>query len=471
MKKIKKKLVIVAIDGGTFNVINPLFKKNKLKNLKRIRYSGLLKSTIPPGTSVAWSSFATGNNPGKTGIYDFTVVDEISWRIRFINQKVRKGKAIWKYLDEANLKSCVINIPVTYPPDKINGVMISGIDAPSTLSNYTYPKEIKKKLKEFGYKIDVSGLKEKKELPLEAMKLLDIRIKTAKYFLDKEFDFFIVLFRASDIVQHFAWGEKIVERVYEKIDEFIGHAQDKLKEDYGNLIVMSDHGFEKVNKALNLNVWLEKEGYLKTNLTQSGLLSKLGVSRERIFKILEGLKLNFLIKVIPRSISKKIPTKSVDFEEALLTGLIDLSHTRAISKRAGKTSQIFLNKENRGGIVKPSEENKLKGEIKTKLEGFLNQNRIKSSIFLKEELYGKNSVCSPDITLYINEPNYDTISLFSPQKKMWGEPKEPATHNTEGVIFSDLNLKLENANIIDLAPTILKYFGVKGGRFDGKPLI
>jgi predicted AlkP superfamily phosphohydrolase/phosphomutase len=469
-KKENKKLVVIGIDGGTFNLINPMFEKGKLPNLKKIKNSGVLRSTIPPGTSVAWSSFATGNGPGKTNVYDFTIVDDNSWKIKFINKKIIGSKTLWKYLNEAGLKSCVINVPVTYPPEEINGVMISGIDTPSTLSNYTHPKEIKEKLKEFNYQIDVSALKDKKDLPEQAIEILRSRIKTARHFLYQDFDFFMVMFRATDIIQHFAWKEEINERAYELVDEFIGEAQKYLEKAGGKIIAMSDHGFEKVDKALNLNVWLEREGYLTTNI-KSSWMSSVGINRERIFKILEKMKLNFLVKAVPRTIGKKIPTKAFDFEEAILTKVIDFEKTKAVSKRCGKASQIFLNKECRGGIVKKEDEENLKKELIEKIKKFFKGQNIEIEIWTKEELYGKETSYSPDVTLYVKSEGYDTISLFDSKKNLWGEGKEPATHNLEGVIFSDITLKMDSAEIIDLTPTILNYFGIKGGKFEGKSLI
>lgn len=465
----KKKLIIIAIDGGTFDIINPLMEKGVLPALEKFKNKAVLNSTIPPGTGVAWASFSTGNNPGKTNIYDFTIVDNNSWKIKFVNRKLLGSKPLWQYLSENRIKSCFINIPMSYPPDKINGVIVSGIDAPSTLTSYTHPENLKSNLKEFNYRIEVSGLKEKSELPEQAIDILDSRIKTSRYLLKKDFDFFIVLFRASDVVQHFAWGKKEVEIVYKKIDDFIEEVRRKNKD--SDLIIMSDHGHERVNKAFNVNSWLELNGYLKTNIKKSGILSGLGITREKIFKILERLNLQFLVKVVPRSLGKRIPTKKIDFEEAIITNLVDFKKTRAIAKRAVKSSQIFLNKESRGGMVKKSEEDFLKKEIIAKLKSFMSKNKINVEIYTKEELYGKNAKYAPDITIYMKEKGYDTSSYFYGSKNVWDETREMATHAVEGIILTDMKLNLKNPEIIDLAPTILKYFNVKKAKTDGKSLI
>jgi len=468
-----KKLIVIGVDGGNAELIKEFSEKGIIKNLRKFKRASILKSTMPPGTAVSWASFSTGNQPGKTQIYDFTVVDENSWKINFVNRKSLKGKPLWQYLSEAGLKSCFINLPISYPPDKINGVLISGIDAPSKLSNYVYPPELKTELDKAGYEIEVSSLQEKDKMVQQAVKILDNRVDVANTLLKKNFDFFVVLFRESDVVQHYAWGKKEVEEVYKKIDDFIGRTKEYAKKIGAEIIIMSDHGSEKVDKAFNVNVWLENEGYLKINKKGKSILSAIGISKENIFKILDKLKAGFLIKMIPRTLGKRFPTKEVDFEEAIITGLIDLKNTRAIAKRAVKTAQIFLNKKKRGGIVDEREEDSLIDEIKNKLMNFFNKQNIKAEIKTKTELYGKNAINAPDITLYLKERGYDVLTLFSEEKKLWDKTKENATHITEGILFCDLNLKLDNARIIDLTPTILDYFGLKKNaiNLDGKSLL
>jgi len=86
----------------------------------------------------------TGCNPGKHGIYDFFCTDSFSKKI--INSRYRKTKAIWNILTLNGKNSIVVNIPGTYPPEKINGIMITGLLTPSPDSDFTYPKIIKKDL-------------------------------------------------------------------------------------------------------------------------------------------------------------------------------------------------------------------------------------------------------------------------------------------------------------------------------------
>lgn len=469
----KKKVIIIAIDGGNFEVLNSFFEKGLLPNLQKYKYRAELTSVMPPATAVAWASFSTGNHPGKTEIYDFTIIDNVSWETNFINRTRLEGKTLWQYFTEAGIKSCFLNIPLTYPIDKINGVIVSGIETPSTFHAYAHPPELKEELNKIGYQIDVSGIKsDREDIIKEALYNFEKRIEVSNLLLKRDFDFFIVLFRASDIVKHYAWGKEPVEKVYCKIDEFVG----KIREEYKNseVIVMSDHGFEKIDFAFNTNAWLRENGYLKTNFKRSWL-STFGITRKRIYWILDHLKLNFLVRMIPRKIGKKIPDTKINFEEAILNNIADLKKTKAIAKRAMKSSQIFLNTESRGGIVKKEEEEQLKQEIKQKLIKFCQENKKDVIIKTKEELYNKDAKYAPDITIYFEEKGYDTYDFFSPDRNIFVEPnkREDAQHNMHGVIFTDLDLNLENACIVDLVPTLLDYFEIKylDGNFDGKSLL
>ena len=127
------RVLIIGIDGGTFDIIQPLISKGKLPHMAHIMEKGghgYLKSTIPPMTFPAWNAFMTGVNAGKHGVFDFTERVLGTYRIRFLNAKARKAKTTWMLASEAGKRVCVMAVPVSYPSEKINGYMISGFDAP-----------------------------------------------------------------------------------------------------------------------------------------------------------------------------------------------------------------------------------------------------------------------------------------------------------------------------------------------------
>lgn len=136
------RLLVIGLDGATFDLIKPWVQQGELPNIAKILQRGVhgeLKSTVPPMSPPAWTSFMTGKNPGKHGIIDFTARKPYSYEIEFINARWRQAETIWKIMSDADKRVCVIAVPITYPPEKINGVMISGIDTPGATGGVADP--------------------------------------------------------------------------------------------------------------------------------------------------------------------------------------------------------------------------------------------------------------------------------------------------------------------------------------------
>ena len=126
------RVFIIGWDGATFDLIRPWAAEGKLPTLARLMVAGAtghLQSTLPPMTFQAWSSFLTGKNPGKHGIFDFTRQRPGSYELEFVNGGHRHGDSFWRLLSDAGRKVISISVPCTYPPEAVNGIMISGFDA------------------------------------------------------------------------------------------------------------------------------------------------------------------------------------------------------------------------------------------------------------------------------------------------------------------------------------------------------
>lgn len=143
-----KKVIVIGLDGLDPTIVESMLERGELSNLARIRQMGSysrLKTTYPAQTPVAWSSFATGTNPGGHGIFDFISRDPATYLpdaalSRFerpknafaapqvVNQ--RKGVPVWQVLSQAGVPSTVLRCPCTFPPDQFNGRMISGVGVP-----------------------------------------------------------------------------------------------------------------------------------------------------------------------------------------------------------------------------------------------------------------------------------------------------------------------------------------------------
>src|SRR2546430_4779749 len=156
--------VIFGVDGLTFRIINPLIERGELPNFKKLRDEGceaILESKYPPLTPPAWTSLSTGLKPAHHGVYDFWTYDEQqeqeSTRKARVQTKRKGGKAIWNLLSEYGKRVLVMNVPMTYPPEAVNGIMISGYMTPSSDTDFTYPLAFKEELyREIpGYQIEL----------------------------------------------------------------------------------------------------------------------------------------------------------------------------------------------------------------------------------------------------------------------------------------------------------------------------
>ncbi len=143
-EKRKKRVFIVGFDGATFNVIRPMLISGKLPNLQKIiddGAHGILNSTLPAHSCPAWTSLATGVHPGEHGIYSFFNRQKGKYSYPTVSSNQIQSPTMWQILSEQNYKIGVANVPVTYPPSPVNGVMISGMLSPDLKSAF-YPKSL-----------------------------------------------------------------------------------------------------------------------------------------------------------------------------------------------------------------------------------------------------------------------------------------------------------------------------------------
>jgi predicted AlkP superfamily phosphohydrolase/phosphomutase len=230
-----------------------------------------MESSIPEVSSVSWSSIITGRNPGEHGIYGFTEIIPNTYTISFPNSKNLRSPPFWQI---NNKRSVIINVPSTYPAQKINGFIVTGFIS-LDLQKSVYPKEYIDTLNNMNYKIDVDSKKAHKSTQLffkDLLSTLEKRIELYQYLWDKiKWDTFMLVFTGTDRLEHFLWNayeEKNHEfhqqflKYFQKIDEVIGDINKKLK-DSDSLIMLSDHGMGKIKTDINLNTLLSENDFLK----------------------------------------------------------------------------------------------------------------------------------------------------------------------------------------------------------------
>jgi predicted AlkP superfamily phosphohydrolase/phosphomutase len=272
--KNKNRIVILGLDGVPFSLLEDLGKRNVMPNTYNLIQKGIFKrmeSSIPEVSSVAWASVITGDNPGQHGIYGFTDFERNSYNLRFPNFTDLALPPFWNYNEG---KSVIINVPGTYPVKPMRGVHISGFVSVE-LEQSVWPASLIPKLKEFDYRLDVNSEKAHESLDLffEDLSLTQNALNAAYRYLWKNADWnlFMVVFTGTDRLLHFLWDayEDSDHKYHDDflgyfhaIDEEIGNIAEKI-EDTDLLLMLSDHGFEEINKDVYVNYLLKENGFLK----------------------------------------------------------------------------------------------------------------------------------------------------------------------------------------------------------------
>lgn len=235
-----KKVIVLGVDGATIELLN----RPELPNFQRVLTDGITGTLLsrPAITSVAWPSMVSGVNAGKHGIFDFRRGDEL------LLSDQKKAKELWDYLP-----SIAINIPMSYPVKPIDGVMIGDMMTPDLDSEgFVYPESEREYLKSLDYIIEP-------EIDLISIeKSVGIRIEVMKHYLKYNFELFFIVFREYDSLWHFFFDRDL--KALKMLDQYLDELISNLPQDTA-LLIVSDHGFTRVNKSFNVQEWLDANGF------------------------------------------------------------------------------------------------------------------------------------------------------------------------------------------------------------------
>jgi predicted AlkP superfamily phosphohydrolase/phosphomutase len=272
-----RRTFILGLDGMPYSFLDKNFAQGKMSYLAKIAQDFGMKrinSVYPTVSSVAWTSYMTGENPAKHNIFGFADRVANPFKIRIPTAKDRRADTIWSLLSGQGKRVIVINVPLTYPPEDVNGILVSGFLCPD-IEKSSYPQQFSNYLKARDYIIDVDAWlarNNQKRIFMERLhKALEKRFKISLELMEKEeWDFFQLHIMETDRLFHFFWNEidkprefsKEIKSFFEKLNDFIGNVCARLS-DKDRLLILSDHGFCAVKKEVQLNRWLEEQGFLK----------------------------------------------------------------------------------------------------------------------------------------------------------------------------------------------------------------
>lgn len=500
------RILVIGLDAAGLDLIEPWASAGYLPNIARILRSGAyapLRSTIPVMSPPAWTSMITGLNPGKHGVYDFVRLLPGSYRLYSTRRDQTTYRTIFDHASAYGRHVIAVNIPITYPPAPVRGVMISGLGAPRN-GRLAHPPELEAELRKWGYRSDmdvafVPGKEQEWIVDLQNVtrSQTDAMLRLLKH---EPWDLAMLVYRAIDEVETYFWhhmdpghpqhdpeqakwyGSAIL-KVHRLLDEEIGRLLDVIDSETV-VVIASDHGGGPAHKEVSLNVWLEQQGWLvrrrrhPLNEWRKQIMRRLHLTSDHLAPMLDFPLAWRIRNLIPQRLQHAlVPESSVT-----LADVVDWSRTRAYS--FGNIGQIYVNLRGREpqGIVEPGAEyEQLLDEITEALYSLTDEGQpVVDEVYRGRDLYtGPYAAYGPDLNIIMRGMTYVTQSwreaagrrIFSVSGTHY-----TGTHRPLGMLamsgppIVDHGL-LSEVHIVDVAPTLMWLMGLPiPDDVDGRPL-
>jgi predicted AlkP superfamily phosphohydrolase/phosphomutase len=487
--------VIFGVDGLAFRIIKPLMERGELPNFQKLRDEGceaILESKYPPLTPPAWTSISTGLKPARHGVYDYWVYTEEPkkgiTRGVHVQTTRRAEKAIWNILSEYGKQVLVVNVPATYPPEPVNGIMVSGYLTPGTDLDFTYPTSFKEELFRVAphYQIVPGPEYEPLRLKLQVGAMVDVlmrmteqRTKLIMHLLkEKPWDFCYLAYVCSDRLQHQLWEEAIAldprtNAYYKMLDDALGQIMALLgPEDL--LFVVSDHGFRGHSSYFDINEYLVNKGLLR--LGEKVLAARRRAGRSSMLKhVANRLGLRPLARRLKRSLKAKgvWSAEGVEATRPLLED-IDWEHTLAyapsFSGFQGGYADVFLSPD-----ITQEQIDELCADLRKQKDPKNGQPLIDE--LFTTEVFGEGPYAPREPHLLLLAREGITFRMELGNSRVWEDiGKTFGSHHKDGVLYAygpnfKRGFKAPNAEVYDVVPTLLQAMGLPFPcTFDGRVL-
>ncbi len=443
------KILIIGLDCAAPEL---LFGDERLVNIRHLMNAGSygkLESVIPPITVPAWMCMATSQDPGSLGVYGFRNRVDYSYNgLGIVNSKSFQALTIWDQVAREGGKSVVIGVPPAYPPRKLNGISIGCFLTPDTKSDvYTHPPEVAAEIAALvgEYPVDVKGFRSdhKDWLLDEILTMSRKHFQVVRHYIEKaDWDFFQFVEIGLDRIHHGFWkyhdpehvdhpqGEnpyrEVIRDYYRELDDEIGRTLELLTDDTVVLVV-SDHGAQRLDGGFCVNEWLIKEGLLVLN-------------------------------TYPEKVT---PFAKLD---------VNWEKTRVWSE-GGYYARVFLNVKGREpqGVIEPEDYERFRDEVRdmfaatTGPDGTL----LGTLVFKPEEIYKQVNGVAPDLLVHFGALSWRSIggvgypSLHLRENDTGPDDCNHAQHGAFILCSSNhaVRGKVEGAKLLDIAPTLLALAG------------
>jgi len=480
----RPRVLLIGLDGATFDVIDPLIAAGRLPHIASLIARGTrsaLLSTIPIASWSAWPALMSGKHPGKHGVYHYHQRD--GYRERVISSGDVRAEMVWETLGRHGRRVAVIGVPVTYPPRRVNGVMVAGPPMPPGL--HTHPAELAPALSlaVSGYPgvclgVDwraVHRLRGAGGLARHVERCFDLSLRATLHVLRREeWDFLACVFCELDRAQHLApWPREangagaparraLMARCYEKADQVVGELAAAAGAG-ATIALVSDHGFGENRRTFHLNRWLADQGLLALNCETN---RRLRVVRRTLDQALGaiGFEVGGLLGGLPVWVPR--------WERRRPLELLDWGRTRA-SGATADLEGIYINLRGREpqGIVEPGAEYE---EMRAAVIAMLQQVRdpdtgepIVAWARRREEVFhGPYLDRAPDVIYMTRDNSYPESGRLDISGAIGADAAgRVGGHRREGImVLAGPGIKrgqrLEQAQIVDVTPTLLRVLGL-----------
>lgn len=485
-------VLLIGIDAACRSVFDRLAEEDCIPHLESICSDGLcapLESQIPPWTPSAWPSLFTGVNPGKHGVYGFLGFEGYDFQV--VTASDVRAHRLWTLLDLNDVTSVVVNVPVTHPPDPIDGAVVPGFMAPEhpTCHPEGLLDDVREEIGEYRiyprYARGDDTLSDAEKID-EYRRLVRMRGEAFRYLVDRfEPDFGFVQFQRTDTVFHEFDGEwDKVQTVYGATDEQIGEILAGCDPEY--VFLASDHGIGRYEKEeFHVNSYLRDEGFLETTLGGQGMptwnvmreelregkqtrtwepgaveksaavLAQVGITTNRVGRVLDRFGLADLARKYAPSGVVRTGNEQVDFAGS------------TAYMRARTELGVRLNVEGRepSGVVAADDYDEVREEVIDRLAGATapDGEPVFQEVSTREEYFHGPHV--GDAVDVVTVPTDFQHFLSAEVSEEWfAASTEPWNHKLEGLFAaSGPSVGTEaptDAHLFDVAPTVLAALGV-----------
>lgn len=466
------RLIVLGWDSATFDVAGPLMDGGSLPTLKHLSERGstrVLDSTWPPMTDCAWTSMFTGRNPGGHGIFGSWYRAPGAYACRYFSSRDRLAPAIWELTD--GVRWLVWNVPMTYPPTAVDGVMVAGYGAPPG-STFTAPASFQAELAARWPLEDLLDRAPHGSLESfldDLLRGLDAQSRALPWAIERSgADCVTAVWPHVDRAQHFFWRFResdhpladAIERTYSAMDRATAAIVEAFPD--ADVLVVSDHGAGPLLGDVNLGAWLAQNGFARFADPRRSLISRVAWA------------LPPTVRKWGRRLAPGLARKAMSSALVEQLGPFEWPATRAF---VGVNNDLWLNLADR-----EPDGNVGRGEMRATIEelrsglGELTDPATGAPVFAavheRDDLYSGSAIdLAPDLMLDAWSAGYRVAVKRGPGEELVVPPGSLAgvreawssEHRPEG-IFVAAGPRIERgepvpASIYDVTPTMLSLLG------------